>query len=375
MARKGALRVGVIGCGGIAQMMHLPTLAERPDLFTIAGLSDVSEPTLAAVGARYGVQVLETDYRTLLARDDIDAFLLLSSGSHLEAATAVLEAGKHLFTEKPLGFSAGETEAIAAVAKRSPGTLMVGYHKRYDPAYRRAREAVSELGGVRYVEALVLHPDDAAYRTHHAILPAPAAPARLASEEEWRRAVFQAVDGPPMRPFIDETVGSSAGAAVRVACFILFQSIVHQINALRGVLGDPVAVESAHVWQDGFAQSSLSRFADDVRAAITWVSLPGLKHYEETIRFVGPRGRVTLVFPSPYLRHMPTPLSIERMDGDDLVIESRTVSYEEAFRAELYELRRCIVEGDRPETDSDDAIGDAKWITAIARALTIAGAS
>ena len=43
------LRVGVIGCGGVAQMMHLPTLAERPDLFTIAGLVDVDARTLAAV--------------------------------------------------------------------------------------------------------------------------------------------------------------------------------------------------------------------------------------------------------------------------------------------------------------------------------------
>jgi len=47
---SGKLRVGVIGCGGIAQMMHLPTLAERPDLFEIAAIGDISEATLAAVG-------------------------------------------------------------------------------------------------------------------------------------------------------------------------------------------------------------------------------------------------------------------------------------------------------------------------------------
>ena len=52
---SGKLRVGVIGCGGIAQMMHLPTLAERPDLFEIAAVADISEAVLSAVADRYHV--------------------------------------------------------------------------------------------------------------------------------------------------------------------------------------------------------------------------------------------------------------------------------------------------------------------------------
>jgi len=82
-----------------------------------------------------------------------------------------------------------------------------------------------------------------------------------------------------------------------------------------------------------------------------------------------PEKRVTLVFPSPYLRHEPTPLLIERMDGSELVAEQRTVSYEEAFRAELHHFRDCIAQGRRPETSVEDALGDARWIRSIARAF------
>src|SRR5262245_58416458 len=152
MSAGGPLRIGVIGCGGIAQMMHLPTLAERPDLFTIAALADVSRPTLEAVGGRYAVTALATDYRELLARADVDAVLLLASGSHREAVVAALEAGKHVFAEKPLGFSLRETEAIAAAARGSRGRLMVGYHKRFDPHYLEARDEVRAMRGLRYVE-------------------------------------------------------------------------------------------------------------------------------------------------------------------------------------------------------------------------------
>ena len=127
------LRVAVVGCGGIAQMMHLPTLAERPDLFTIAALADVSRATAEAVAARYGVGTVSTDYRDVVGRPDVDAVLLASSGSHAEPAMAALGAGKHLFVEKPLAFGRAETERIAEAARRSPGRLMIGYHKRFDP--------------------------------------------------------------------------------------------------------------------------------------------------------------------------------------------------------------------------------------------------
>ena len=95
---------------------------------------------------------------------------------------------------------------------------------------------------------------------------------------------------------------------------------------------------------------------------------PGLRLYEERLRFVSPQMRVTLTFPSPYLRHFPTPLLIEHMDGSEVVAEQRTVSYEEAFRAELHHFHAAIAEG-RPAAPSiDDALGDARWIQQIAEA-------
>jgi predicted dehydrogenase len=116
------------------------------------------------------------------------------------------------------------------------------------------------------------------------------------------------------------------------------------------------------------AQTSLTTFPKDVRVVMSWISLPGVRLYEERLRFVSPEMRVTLTFPSPYLRHFPTPLLIERMDGTELVAEQRTVSYEEAFRAEMHHFRACIAEG-RPASPSlDDALGDARWIQQIAEA-------
>jgi predicted dehydrogenase len=362
------LRVGLIGCGGIAQMHHLPTLAERPDLFRIAALADVSRPTLEAVGRRYGVEVLATDYRELLGRADLDALLLLASGCHREAALDLVRTDKHLFIEKPLAFSLQETEEVARAARGRKGALMVGYHKRFDPAYLRTRRALQELRDLRYAEVTILHPDDDAYRAHHALLPRREGPLVPRSEDELNKITVDKVTTGAFRDCVDRVLGRDAARDRRVGAFLLFESVIHDINALRGLLGEPARVVSAHVWRGGFAQSSLTRFPGDVAVALSWIMLPGLRHYEERLRFVGPRERVTLTFPSPYLRHAPSPLEIERMDGDELVVERRTVSYEEAFRAELHEFRRCVVSGRPPSPSLDDALADARWIEQIARA-------
>jgi predicted dehydrogenase len=365
---SGPLRVAVVGCGGIAQMMHLPTLAERPDLFQIVGLADVNAATLHAVGRRYGIATLATDHNELVARPDVDAVLILASGSHRDPALHALAAGKHVFVEKPLGFSVEETEEIASAAQRARGFLMVGYHKRYDPAYVRAREEVRGLRDLRFVEVTVLHPDDGAYRTHHALLPRADPPRGEPTEEAANRAAVEEATKSVVAEGIGQTVRPGAPVEHRVATLLLFQSLIHDVDAVRGILGEPEEVESARAWRGGFAQTSLTRFAREVRVSMSWISLPGLRSYEERLRFVSPEKRVTLVFPSPYLRHQPTPLLVERMDGEERVEERRTVSYEEAFRAELHHFRERIAKGQRPETSVDDALGDARWIRAIARA-------
>jgi predicted dehydrogenase len=345
-------------------MMHLPTLAERPDLFTIAALADVSGEVLDAVGARYHVAARHPDCRALLAREDVEAVLLLTSGCHREAALDVIASGRHLFVEKPLAFSLPETEEVAAAARRGRGKVMVGYHKRFDPAYLRAREAVRAMRDLRYVEVTVLHPDDGAYRVHHSVLPV--AERALPSEEESLRRAAAAVTEGPLAPCVARILGKDAPLEKRIGGHVLFESLLHDVDAVRGVLGAPEAVVSAHVWRGGLAQTSLTRFPGGVRAALTWVFLPGLRNYEETLRFIGPDERVTLVFPSPYLRHAPTPLRTERMRDGELVVEERTVSYEEAFRAELHAFRRCVREDLPPEPSVEDALQDARWIQSIA---------
>ena len=368
------LGVALVGGGAIAQMHHLPTLAERPDLFRVVALVDTNADVRAAVAARWHVPFATASVDDALARPDVEAVLVLHGGSHADTTIAALQAGKHVFVEKPLGYSPQEAERVAAVARGARGVLMVGYQKRYAPQWRAAKRAIEGTEDLRFVEVVVLHPDDGDYHAHHALLP-PRAPRPPRTEAEEIAAAHRAVGEGAMGALIAQNVDGDFPLAARLATKVCADSLIHDLDLLRDVLGEPEEVLSAHAWHGGLAQHALIRFPRDVRVATSWVSLPGVKQYEERLTFVGPRRRVHVRFFSPYLRHTPPTVTIERMDGTTHVVEQPTTSHDEAFRLELHHFLECARTGRRPETSIDDGVGDARFVAMLGRAFAASARS
>ena len=144
---SGKLRIGVIGCGGIAQMMHLPTFAERPDLFEVTALADISEEVLNAVGERYHVARRSRDFREVAQDPNVDAVFVLSSGRHDAALAAAYAAGKHVFVEKPLALSLTELDEIEAAVRAGRTILTVGFNRRFAPLARALKQDLARRTG------------------------------------------------------------------------------------------------------------------------------------------------------------------------------------------------------------------------------------
>ena len=98
------VRIGVIGCGAIAQVHHLPNLKALQDEFEVPIVCDVSQGAAAYVSETFNIPRYVTDYRDLLA-SDVDAVLLCHSDPKTRVAIAAFNAGKHVFIEKPMCFS------------------------------------------------------------------------------------------------------------------------------------------------------------------------------------------------------------------------------------------------------------------------------
>ncbi|MFI7292990.1 Gfo/Idh/MocA family protein [Streptomyces sp. NPDC050121] len=166
-AGKPPLRVGMVGYAfmGAAHSQGWRTagrvfdLPHRPVLAVICG-RDAS--AVRAAADRHGWAATETDWRALIARDDIDLVDICTPGdSHAEIAVAALAAGKHVLCEKPLANTVEEAETMARAAETAYGRgqlAMVGFNYRRVPATALARRMVAEgrIGALRHVRVTYL---------------------------------------------------------------------------------------------------------------------------------------------------------------------------------------------------------------------------
>ena len=133
------IRVGIIGCGKIAQVRHLPEYAANPNAEIVA-YYDKNRARAEEMAAKYGGSVCDS-YFDLLNRDDIDAVsVCVENRSHAEISTAALYAGKHVLCEKPMAVTLAECESMVAAAERNGKYLMIGHNMRFDPVHRRAKQ-------------------------------------------------------------------------------------------------------------------------------------------------------------------------------------------------------------------------------------------
>ncbi|HEY7030523.1 MAG TPA: Gfo/Idh/MocA family oxidoreductase [Thermomicrobiales bacterium] len=367
------LRAGVVGCGGVAQMMQLPYLRELRDRYEMAALCDLDGATLDKVADDYGVRARHQDVAGLLA-EPLDVVLVLTSGNHTEAVLAALESGRHVFSEKPLTYTLAETDQIIAAEQRAGKTVMVGMMKQYDPGYRRGVRALSELRDLRYVDARVMHPDDRLYRMHHPIVKGGQVVEGETADTNpvYGRAMFERVQtailGSESTDLLKEATGTDR-PEVLTAYALLIGSSIHDATVLRGALGPASNVVTAHVWAAGTSFTATIAYPNDVRATYTWSLLPYLKHYVQDYSFYASDGRVHIRFPSPYLQNAPTIVDVESMDGTELHETRITTSYQEAFKFELIHFHDCVTTGRRPLTDAAGFRTDLELLTAIARAM------
>jgi predicted dehydrogenase len=342
----------VIGCGLIAQVMHLHYLRELADRFEIAAVCDLSEDVRDACAREYGVAEQFATWQELVARP-LDAVLVLTSGSHAPIAVAAAKAGKHVFVEKPMCFSVAEGEAMIGAAQEAGVTLMVGYNKRYDPAYARLLEESPTLRDLRLVQITTLESPLAPYVQHYNL----------------RR-------GGPLSKDVAESLKADDEARIAVALpdadplsrwayrMVLLDSLVHEINAMRGVMGEPERLEFADIRETGL--TAIFNYGK-AQCILAWVDLPGIARYSMEFAFYSPERRLTLKFPSPFLRSAPTLLVSE--DGEDSSQHSsrreEITSYRESFKEELVHFHDCVTSGREPVTSGRDSLHDIAICEAI----------
>jgi predicted dehydrogenase len=349
------VRVGVIGCGLIAQVMHLNYLTELSERFELSALCDISPGLAERCAERYGAQRAHVEWEALLG-EQLDAVMILTSGDHAPIALAAIQAGLHVFVEKPMALSSAGADKLVRAADSAGVCLMVGMMKRYDPAYERLSALLGDVNDLRLVRVTTLESPLEPYVAHYPMLKAGRPAAALL--DELRLAEEKA---------IDQALGDADEATRWCYRWILLDNLVHELNVLRGVLGDATEIRSADLSP---RCASVNLKFGEVDCHLSWVDLPGIARYKQEFAFYAPDQRFTLELPSPFLRSMPSKLLVQ--GGKPGTPESwereEIVSFEEAFKRELVEFADCIATSRQARTPGTDGLADLRLCEAIAGA-------
>ena len=131
--------IGIIGCGKISQVRHIPEYEANPGARVVA-LHDVNVERARELAEAHGCRAYDT-MEALLADPEVDAVsVCTSNATHAEATIAALAAGKHVLCEKPMATTIEDCEAMVAAAREAGRTLMIDQNQRFARAHVRAKE-------------------------------------------------------------------------------------------------------------------------------------------------------------------------------------------------------------------------------------------
>ena len=230
--------VALIGLGSIAQIQHLPNLARMESLFRVTAVADISARLTRAVADRLpGAVFTSTDWREVCARPDVEAVLVLTTGSHEEIAEGVLRAGRHVFAEKPLCLTVEGAERLHDLASARGLALQVGYMKLHEGILPDLRAGLDTVGDLRMIRHTVYHPDDSVC----------VGPAETIRFDDADTAVLSEAAAFEERRTV-EALGDLPGDWGRLYREVLAASFIHTVSFFRDVMGGLPRLTCADLW-------------------------------------------------------------------------------------------------------------------------------
>ncbi|KAF3167095.1 hypothetical protein TWF788_011460 [Orbilia oligospora] len=327
------IRIGLIGCGEIAQVAHIPTINFLSTKFTLTYLCDINPKALAFCASRCSSASplkITQDAKELCASEDVDAVLVCSSDAyHVVHGVYALKNGKHVFIEKPLALCQFDIQILKKVESTSKGRVFVGYMRRYASAFL---DAVKELGGTEGVQYVKVREREDQV-THEALV----VDMGLAITEK-RKTMLRLLGG----------LGS------------------HDLSAMRELLGMPRGVLGARL-----SPTMWTVLFDYPNFAVTYESgFNNIPLFDASIEIFTEDKVVTVKYDTPYVKGLPTTMVVREKAGNGTAYQERVLrtSYEDPYTKQMGEWWECIVNGKEPKTTVDDAALELDLFKMILRA-------
>lgn len=355
------VNVGVIGLGEIAQIVHLPVLHSLRNKFKIAALCDVSEQLLSCMGKEYNVSKLYTDAHKLTEQEDLDAVFILNSNEyHTECAVSAAKNEKHIFIEKPLCYTTAEAEQIIKARNQAGIQVMVGYMRRFAPAFLQATAAVKNIEKINYVRVRdIIGASPYFIKQTSTVVRPNDIPDEARADKDKRRSCL-----------LKEATGNASEDLYNVYSLLCGLSS-HDISAMRELIGIPKRVLSASHWNNGLFINAIFEYEGFNTMFETGVDHSG--RFDAHIEVYGSNESVKIQYNTPYIRHLPTTLTVSETIGKEYRENVIRPTYTDPYTLEVMYFHDVVTKGLKPKTSPEDALEDLKLFKMMINAMQNTG--
>lgn len=353
------VNVGLIGLGEVAQTVHLPVLETLADRYSVGAICDVSPTLLDHVGARYNIppEHRYADFNYLVKQQDLDAVLVLNSDEyHADSVIAAANHGLHVMVEKPVCLAPSELEAIIAARDANKVQVMVGYMRRFAPAFVQAVQEVKRLDQILYARIRdIIGPNRLFIDQAHTVLRPTDIPAELSKDRSERAARR-----------VQEAIGDASAELVSTYRLLLGLNS-HDLSAMRELIGFPQKVVSAHAWNGGRFITATLQY--DTYHAVLETGVHQQAYFDAHLEVYAPTKSILVQYNTPYIRHLPTTLVIRETRGveyDERVIRP---TFSDPYTEEMKAFHTTVTANIPPKTTPEDYADDLRLFRMIVDAI------
>ncbi|KAK9349613.1 hypothetical protein V1523DRAFT_422395 [Lipomyces doorenjongii] len=353
------VRVGIIGCGEVTQVVHIPTLNFLSDLFEITYLCDVSEQSLLHCQGKVIGSVLPRitrDAEKLCKSPEVDVVYVVNSDEyHREHAELALQNDKHVMIEKPMALNLRDADKIIEAAKKSKGRVMVGYMRRYAPVFE---DAVKEIGGLENIVYARIR--DIVGPNAYFVGQSGTFPKRFNdfTKEDSDDRVAKAADIVHQGIIVDsglEAISPHLTQSWRFLCSLGS----HDLSVMREALGMPKGVIGSRIILPGAKVPYITAQFDYGDFVCTYeTGIDEIPRFDACIEVFGTDKSIQVQYDTPYVKGLPIVMTIkENVNGEYHETKIRK-TYEDPYTVAARKLYKFVTEGEPVKTTVEDAKQD-----------------
>ena len=335
---KERIRIGFVGAGFMGQLVHLPNLTEMPECEVVA-LAERRPGLARLVADRFGIPGVCRSHEELCADATIDAIVQITSDdAHAPVSIDALNAGKHVYLEKPMATNLSDARRMVEAAERNERQLMVGYMKRFDTGVEMARSIVEELRSTGELGAIT-HARGHCFAGDWVCN----AGTPLTTEE-----TYPEIEPRPPEWLEKERIGE---------IYSINNLYCHNINLMRYLLGEVRELRFAAL--DG--PTRLMVFAMDGYDMVLELGRVSANFWDEGMKVYFEDGWVEIHTPPPLLRNVPAGVSVYRAGAIQQHAQPQAPR-DWAFRRATAHFVACIQSGAAVRSSGADSIRDQELL-------------